>query len=599
MPVRNYEELKPFILARRLPLEPFLEWLKKTDYVLVIFGPPGTGKTHAMLELFARGRFQGRELPGYDIETALYACLLYTSDAAAADDAARRLGRLKEKRKGELGLIDISAHVKTLDSIAVAAAGGAARLLKLQRVILRKESGAVVTILKPCSDCRADVEWSIEAARKLSAQKYGIRYVEDEYEPSPGRALFQLFDYAMHVAGPRNGLKALEEALDDVSILVLRRYLKDFLGFPEVRFLDFTTANALALLRGAAYRIVEGWGRDKEEYDVETLFLDEFQDLSPLRLNWIPKLFPKARVVVIAGDDDQTVYDSLHGADPRVLIEIHDMIKRGEINGDVVVLNESKRLYEPVAVVAKALIETVQDRVPKEWRGKPEEGATARVYVKPLAEGLRMVVQNHLQHQAEFKDLRKSSFRQFVLTPTNMEVKVVVSVLLKAGIIPFGLKGVPRIIKHVIEAAKTACAAVKTEEDARKFGVEDLHTARVLYTAQELKDEGLAKAVWRGKTCEDFEALAELMEDVERRRDFSWLTRYITYVDTAYVAKGLEANTVFVINNTDSDAAVGHKRAKYVALTRSKGNVYILEDPALGQYRWIYELDEFMSPTTP
>lgn len=585
MRARDYEAVKPLISAHRLPLKPFFDWLRKMDYVLVIFGPPGTGKTHTMLELFATGKFHKHKLPGYNIETALYAAF----NRSAADDAARRLADLKQR----LGMIDILAHVKTLDSIAVTSVGGTKRLLRLQRVVVRREDGGTATVWRRCVDCNADVERSIEIARMEAARRYHIKYIEDEYEPSPGRALFQLFDYAIHVAGPHVVGKALGAVLDSVSLLTLQYYLQNILEFP--RFLDFTTANALALMQGSTYRIMDAG----EERDVETLFLDEFQDLSPLRLNWIPRLFPQARVVVIAGDDDQTVYDSLHGADPHVLVKIYEAIRNGEINGEVFVLNESKRLHESVAAVARAFIETVPDRVPKEWRGRMEEGVTARIYMTSFIEGLKMIIQNHLRYQGEFRNTYSSSFRQFILTPTNAEVKAVVSALLKAGIIPLGLKGVPGIIKRAVEAAKATCEAVKTEEDAAKLGVEDLHAARVLYTAQELKDEELARAIWRNKTCEDFEALADLIGDVERRRDFSWLTRYITYVDTAYVAKGLEANTVFIINNTDSGVAVRHKRAKYVALTRSRGNVYILEDQALGGYRWIYELDVYIQPTTP
>lgn len=595
----GYEDAKQIILQKRLSLDPFFGWLRERR-VVVVFGPPGTGKTRAALKLFALGRLGKIKLRAHDPQRALYLAF----NRSAAHDARRRLEELRvsnPKFREALGGIDVERRVRTLDSVAVESVGGAQRLLRVERRIVTKGDGAREIVLAPCSNCNADVEWSIKAAQRECARAYHIEYSLDEYSPARGNEIFQLYSFAVHVAGLREGVEMLDEVLEEDAQFAVRCYLKNYLGAPAFKYVDFAVANALALREGAPIKIVEKWGKREEVHSVETLIIDEFQDLSPLRLSWIPRLFPDAQAVVLAGDDDQTVYDSLHGADPGVLVAIHDMIKRGEINGDVVVLNESKRLHEPVAAVARRLIEKEPKRVPKDWRGKTVEGFTASVYVKPLAEGLRMIVENHRRHYGEFVQTGLSGFRQFVLTPTNAEIRDVVRELLEHGVLPMGLKGVPGVVKAGVEAALAACQKIKTEEDAKKFGAEDVRRARILATAEILRTDSLARGyasyrlaelLWRGAAdCREFQALADLIDEVEKGKDTAWLTRYVTYVDTAYVAKGLEADTVFIINNTDSRAALQHIRAKYVALTRSRGNVYILEDKALGENRWIYELD--------
>lgn len=70
--------------------------------------------------------------------------------------------------------------------------------------------------------------------------------------------------------------------------------------------------------------------RGKKVVDVFTpnaLFIDEARDLSPLMWLDVIALFPDVNTVIITSDDDHTMYSSLHGATPRIMLHIAEALK--------------------------------------------------------------------------------------------------------------------------------------------------------------------------------------------------------------------------------------------------------------------------------
>lgn len=92
--------------------------------------------------------------------------------------------------------------------------------------------------------------------------------------------------------------------------------------------------------------------------NVRVLFVDEFQDLSPLQHAVYRMWMRSVERVFIAGDDDQTIY-TFQGANPRLLID--------EPCDEEEVLRESTRLPSNILGFVRLIIESVSDRKQKHF----------------------------------------------------------------------------------------------------------------------------------------------------------------------------------------------------------------------------------------
>jgi DNA helicase-2/ATP-dependent DNA helicase PcrA len=97
--------------------------------------------------------------------------------------------------------------------------------------------------------------------------------------------------------------------------------------------------------------------------ELDVLLVDEAQDLSWLQWRVVRKLAAGCRRTVVAGDDDQAIYQWA-GADSGHLVDME---------GDVRVLGQSFRVPPAMAQLANELIGRVTHRRPKTWRPKPGE----------------------------------------------------------------------------------------------------------------------------------------------------------------------------------------------------------------------------------
>jgi len=102
---------------------------------------------------------------------------------------------------------------------------------------------------------------------------------------------------------------------------------------------------------------------------LDVLLVDEAQDLSLLQWKVVRLLARHARRVVVAGDDDQAVY-RWAGADVDTLINLE---------GNVRVLHQSYRVPSAVQTVASGIINRVATRRTKVWSPRPAEGVVDRV----------------------------------------------------------------------------------------------------------------------------------------------------------------------------------------------------------------------------
>lgn len=103
------------------------------------------------------------------------------------------------------------------------------------------------------------------------------------------------------------------------------------------------------------------------------LFLDEAQDLTPLQWRVIDNNFNMADVVVVAGDDDQAIYE-WNGAWPHGMenfINLYD--------AEVTVLSRSHRVPRTVHAAAGGILEKIKDRLHKKYLPREAEGSVTMI----------------------------------------------------------------------------------------------------------------------------------------------------------------------------------------------------------------------------
>lgn len=108
--------------------------------------------------------------------------------------------------------------------------------------------------------------------------------------------------------------------------------------------------------------------RSGVKLNLEVLIIDEGQDLSKLQWAVVRQLAEGCRRVVVAGDDDQAIYQWA-GADAAHLVDMA---------GDVRVLGQSYRVPRAVQTLANTIISPVLHRREKEWKAKDVEGTVDR-----------------------------------------------------------------------------------------------------------------------------------------------------------------------------------------------------------------------------
>jgi superfamily I DNA/RNA helicase len=526
------------------------DWLEGRELIAVV-GPPGTGKTYTLLQL---------ALGGAEVRVTLEQPVAYfTFVRAMAEDA--------ERRARETGVLLHAATVHAAGARALAAAEGA-RVSELLVNLRPAAGGPICGKYELCDSPRGwclGVEESIETLRACAARRYDIEYSSDPYAPAAGNQLFQLLDYAVHVAGDAGATRLLRQLPPRCGAAI-----EDYLQLlRELGRYDFTTALLEAYRRRLPYQVCER----NVCSDVGAALVDEAHDLSPLMWAFLSHALPETRTVAFALDVYQTVYDSLHGARPEFGAALISRVR--ELGGRVVYLEQSRRVAARVAEVAKLALPPGADPEYLKWRGREGGGD---VYLITLDRMLRLVA----QLVAERKKV-------FVLAPTNADVIWAAIRLLHVGIIPRGLKDMPAAVcRRLVAARDLACArAGLAQPRARPRDPDALKLMLSLARRFEHARLGLPDP-W-GLVCRYLNRAAPALRcarELPLPEDVSIVLPGVpeVYVDTPYTAKGLEADAVFIINRLSFDVEVS-PLVQYVALTRSRGDVYIVAAP--GKRRWI------------
>jgi DNA helicase-2/ATP-dependent DNA helicase PcrA len=97
---------------------------------------------------------------------------------------------------------------------------------------------------------------------------------------------------------------------------------------------------------------------------LDAVFLDEAQDLSPSQWDMFFYIESRCERSYIAGDDDQTIY-TFQGADPDIFINL-----KGTYDARV----KSRRVPKKIYDVAVSILSQIETRLLKKWEPKEEEG---------------------------------------------------------------------------------------------------------------------------------------------------------------------------------------------------------------------------------
>jgi len=194
------------------------------------------------------------------------------------------------------------------------------------------------------------------------------------------------------------------------------------------------------------------------------------------------------------------------------------------------------------------------------WRGRPEPGRLIRIHHSEL----RQAVERELA----------AGRKVFVLTADNATAQSLMLELL--DLLPAGLKGLPgslrKLYNDILEYFKRRSSLTAYIKEAGQQGELGPDVLRFL-------------EMIKGRERETIEII-KMALDTERALER--LEKLRLFVDTVHAAKGLEADAVFIANFTTSEKLKGNRRLTYVALTRAREKVYIVEDEEGG--RWLADL---------
>ena len=166
-------------------------------------------------------------------------------------------------------------------------------------------------------------------------------------------------------------------------------------------------------------KLLEEYSLKEPRLEGDVLIVDEAQDLCPLQMKILKKLFPRFKYVIVAGDVDQCIFEWA-GADPTLMLNLEPTEK---IN-----LDQSYRLPKTICELAKFIIEKNSDREPIDYKPTNREGTVGRISMqefKTLVGNLSanekvFILARHTYVLSEYRQiLRKLGIDAFNISESN------------------------------------------------------------------------------------------------------------------------------------------------------------------------------------
>ena len=281
--------------------------------------------------------------------------------------------------------------------------------------------------------------------------------------------------------------------------------------------------------------------------DIDALFVDEAQDLSPLQ--WAAIKHIKTDYICIAGDDDQAIY-SWGGANPHGMIEYAE-----EHKGEVSVLEQSHRLPRCIWQLSEKIVSRVKERHHKAYLPMDREG--------------------EINKFGSINGLRPQDLETLVLY-RNHSVRWIVEEWLINHKIPYKCTGPKGFFDNWHANNIKKYLKLQAEPDIMKYeqGISSLKSC--MYNAN-LSFDQYRKIPWQ-------KAVKIPMDQYNYLRDMDLTQDPKHLLSTIHSAKGMEAEQVILLTaqgnktweNMSIDPDAEH-RVWYVGCTRSKRILNIIQ----------------------
>ena len=323
------------------------------------------------------------------------------------------------------------------------------------------------------------------------------------------------------------------------------------------------------------------------ENNFDLLFIDEAQDMPTIQFEMMDKLIKNSKETYIAGDDDQAIFRWM-GADVDRFIDL---------KGNVEVLDKSYRCPQRIFRLANSIIAKVSNRREKQWSPKTDQGNVKRVthlrYID-FSEGNWLLlgrtkkirnemIENYLQSlglwygRGDHRPVSKTVLNAIYAWKRLQNNETI------------GYADVQYIYNQIISKGRLKRGAKTfTEEDKEK-----IYTLEILHKDHGLLVDGEWYEVMNKISEYDvayIRRLLDLGEDLQKEPRIK--------TSTIHQAKGGECDNVVVLTDVGKIVYKSYTknpddehRVFYVAVTRAKENLYIVEPQTPNFYSMYSDMD--------
>lgn len=306
---------------------------------------------------------------------------------------------------------------------------------------------------------------------------------------------------------------------------------------------------------------------------LELLIVDEAQDLTPLQWAVVRRLMETAKETYFAGDDDQAIH-TWAGVDIKLFLNS---------SSDYKVLNQSFRIPKKVHALADSVVQRIHVRQPKFWMPTDREGSVSfhmDRHTVPMDQGSwTIMARTNFQVNELAKSLREDGvfFRRGNMRSISLPLSQGIDAwfrLLKGEMLTKDevkalMKRLPKIGKHKA-LTSGAMAALDTGDPEGRYSLELLQ-----------KDYGL---LINGGGVEVF----GLTEDEEiyirslLRGGVNLLEDPRIKISTVHAMKGGEDDNIMMLTDSTRNCALSsdqdsEHRVWYTGFTRTKENLHVVE----------------------